>query len=982
MLAASPHCAPPGVSGFALPQLKRKRSDSSESATTRDAPVATKLRTDDACTKHISQQRSSAPSTAKVDAGDIPTEPLADQTSRRAPDAPPSMSTGGSFGPSAPSRDDQKAPRRKVNVDRLRETLEAQLSLEVLLKHNELRFIDQEIAKCQVALEQLRRCAEIPYPGSHTTGPSLSVSNGTGMSVWAPGNGPAPRSPAPWGVTNGPYTRHYARWLLPDPRFDGGEVEQITPIGMGATTPLEGRSTRGNPIDTGYLAGKSTRPQRGSTGTKLQSLPSGYPAPKERAGPMIIRRKSDGVLVKLVCLDCRRDNFSSTQGFINHCRIAHNRNFASHDAAAVASGEPVEVDDTGTVIGGKNEPSTGSTSGFVHPLIRSAHIIESTSRTLPASGPSETEARKRSSTVRTPLTLPHTPVGPKDPVAKATNDTFNASKDTPHLSSLMKMRGIGLDLGHLVGEAKTAVDLDGYSSDEGDSEPEPEPLTPSVKAKPSNSLATRAGRQPMRTTASQTASERPDGHKGVERPGHQPLALETLTPTQPSVPYQSPYAPAGPQLNDLREVDLSPNTESNQAPSLVSDDDDYEAVSDSDSPGPCSSDAEHGDDFGLIDVEDDDTNGSATASDSNPKADVGLRSAAKPLKHGSIRKKGQYPISSSVVPLSQSNKEEKRTSTMNLDLNPSTTTLATFNTLLGAYETTVRQITRTKALTKSKSRLKAKSKAMANQIQHHKRAAPSEKEEGEDLDSVAEHVREFLELDVWRYDVLPALVEERRLGKGRRGGHLSKEDLVRLMEWKLKHGVYRPALLGMIRQNKEKTISDATASAFSSLPASDEENESFEAIERALSTLVTPLRGVGPATASLILSVACPEMIPFYSDDVYLWVCVGIYPSSSSPASFSKGSKEVKPNGELNVKYNVAEYRRLWEGVQGLTARLNGEVEEGKRISCKDVEKVALVVRHFGLSGLGGCEEGEEEQEDGEEGTGKSGEGGRKRRRI
>ncbi|RDW76275.1 uncharacterized protein DSM5745_06267 [Aspergillus mulundensis] len=669
MLATSSHCVAPGVNGFALPQLKRKRSDSSDSTTTRDAPVATKLRVDDAPPKHITQQRSSAPSapaaqsmpsTAKDEAGSTSTEHLSDQASGHTQNPPPSLPSEGSSHPSAPSGDDQKAAVRKVNVNRLRETLEAQLSLEVLLKHNELRLIDQEIAKCQVALEQLRRCAEVPYPGSQAAGPSLSVSNGTGMSVWAPGNGPAPLSLAPWGVTNGPYTRHYSRWLLPDPRFDGGEVEPMTPMGMGATTPVEGRSTRGNPIDTGYLAGKSTRPQRGSTGTKLQSLPSGYPAPKERAGPMIIRRKSDGVLVKLVCLDCRRDNFSSTQGFINHCRIAHNRNFASHDAAAMASGEPVEVDDAGAVVGGKNEPSTGLTPGFVHPLIRSAHVIESTPRKPLTPGPSDAEAGKRSSMVETPRILSHKPIGPKTPVAKVTSDAFTASEDTPHLSSLMKLRGVGLDLGQLVGEAKAVVDLDGYSSEEGDSEPEPK--APSAEAKPSKPLATRAGRQPMRTTASQTASERPDGHKGIERPGHQPLALETLTPTRPTVPYQSPYAPTGPQLNELREIDLSPNTvESNQAPSLVSDDDDYEAASDSDSPGPCSSDAENGDDFSLIDVEDDETTGSTNNSDSNPKADVGIGSAAKPLKHGSMRKKGQYPISSSVVPLSRG-KDEKRVS--------------------------------------------------------------------------------------------------------------------------------------------------------------------------------------------------------------------------------------------------------------------------------------------------------------------------------
>lgn len=651
MLATtSPRCAPPGVNGFALPQLKRKRSDSGESTAARDVPVATKLRTDDAPSKQVPvQQHASAPSAPKDEAASISAEPLGDQIVER-----PSLPDEGGSDPSAPSRDDdQKVTARKVNPNRLRETLEAQLSLEVLLKHNELRLIDQEIAKCQVALEQLRRCSEIPYPGSQAAGASLSVSNGTGMSVWAPGNGPAPLSPAPWGVVNGPYTRHYSRWLLPDPRFDGGEVEPPAPMAFGATTPLEGRSTRGNPIDTGCLAGKSTRPQRGSTGTKLQSLPNGYPAPKERAGPMLIRRKSDGVLVKLICLDCRRDNFSSTQGFINHCRIAHNRNFASHDAAAVASGEPVDVDDAGAVVAGKSEPAAVA-PGFVHPLIRSAHSIESTP-SASSPGQSDTEAQKQTSTVETPSS--RTP-GPKTPVAKASNEAFTASNDTPHLSSLVKLKGAGLDLGQLVGDAKTTVDLDGYSSEEGDSDAEP--TTPFAQTKPNKPLATRAGRQPMRTTASQTASERPDGHKGVGLSQKQkPLALETLTPRRPSVPYQSPYASTGTQMNAMWEVDFSPNTvESNQAPSLVSDDDDFEAASDSDSPGPCSSEPEDGEDFSLIDVEDGDTTG-ATTSDSNPKAGVGLGSAAKPMKNGNM-KKGQY-ISSSVVPLSR-DKDEKRVS--------------------------------------------------------------------------------------------------------------------------------------------------------------------------------------------------------------------------------------------------------------------------------------------------------------------------------
>ncbi|KAL4905752.1 hypothetical protein BDW74DRAFT_177452 [Aspergillus multicolor] len=321
---------------------------------------------------------------------------------------------------------------------------------------------------------------------------------------------------------------------------------------------------------------------------------------------------------------------------------------------------------------------------------------------------------------------------------------------------------------------------------------------------------------------------------------------------------------------------------------------------------------------------------------------------------------------------------------MDLNLNPATITLATFHTLLGAYETTVRQRTRTKALLQSKPKSISTSSAKKTK-QIGKRAAPpakdaeeAQEEHAENLDLVDAQAREFLDLDGWRYKGLPDLIEKRRAGKdgGERGGYLSKDELVRLMEWKLKHGVYRPTLLGMVRQNPEKTVSSATASAFSSLSSLA---GSIEAAETALSTLTAPLRGVGAATASLVLSVACRD-VPFYSDDVFLWLCVGVYPPHSSS---TKGSKEVKPNGELNVKYNVAEYRRLWEGVQGLRKRLNEGVEEGKEVSCCDVEKVALVIRRFGQSGLGAQDEAGEQDEEKEETkeSGGSGEDGRRKRR-
>lgn len=567
-----------GVNSLSLP-LKRKRSDSST-----DAPIAAKPRTEYA-------QALPSPTSPNVEP-DVPS-----------PSAPVASSI-----PTA-----QAAGPRSVDVSQLRDTITAQLSLEVLLKHNELRLIDQEIAKCQVSLEQLRRCAEIPYPGSNVAGLSADVSAGTGASVLKPGNGSAPVSPAPWGVTEGPYSRHYARWLLPDPRFDGGEVESGLQPGLGAGLQVEGRSTRGNPLDYTVLAGK-TRGRGSHSGKLIAGIPSGYPPIKEKAGPMMMRRKSDNVMVKLVCLDCQRDNFSSTQGFINHCRIAHNRNFASHDAAAQACGIPAETDESGAVVGGRTEslpvitPTPTSTvtapatsSGYVHPFIRS----------VPATPGSESATPKKASNMNPPAGAVATPPSNVQRISEprrqsapvtATNPAFTPSPATPHLSELMRERGLGLNMGKLVEEAKTHVDLNGLSDEESD---EDEPTQLPV----SNSVAS----QPMRIPTAQAASERTESRKGPERAiTHDLQSPEDMTPSRPqpflrdlSVLAGNTQASTPHDSLDLPS-NLSPNTmESNQAPSLVSDDeDDYEAASDSDSPE--SSEAgDHEEDFRHIEVQDD-----------------------------------------------------------------------------------------------------------------------------------------------------------------------------------------------------------------------------------------------------------------------------------------------------------------------------------------------------------------------------------------
>lgn len=568
------------LNALSLPKLKRKRSDSVAS----DAPAPTKSRLDNptACSP-------TPPSTV----------------------APSIESVASLISPPVASANLPAQAASDPGVNQVHENITGQLHLEVLLKHNELRLIDQEIAKCQIALEQLRRCAEIPYPGSTATGPSTDVSAGVGASVLPAGNGQAPVSPAPWGVTDGPYTRHYAQWLLPDPRFDGGEITSNVPASTGSAQ-TEGRSTRGNPQDFSALAGKAPRSSRTSTGAN--TISTGGPVIKEKPGPLILRRKSDNVLVKLVCLNCEREDFSSTQGFINHCRIGHLCTYASHEAAAVACGQPVELDEHGLVVGDSkpSAPEKKKTEDPVHHLIR-ANIRERTS----ASQSDESATPRKSSPpglVATPTSLPPARHPPRRSESIRANASFLPSPATPHLSALVRKRGLGFNMNDLVEEARTPVDLSGLSDDESGDESRD---TSMGARRNSAEGAVPGSHQPMRIPVAEAG---PEARKGLPREANGPHVSHDMTPSRPQLSRSSlltEFALTGSSENSMTDAprdgdgmdhpsNLSPHAiESNQAPSLVSDyEDDYGAVSDSDSPAP-SEDGDEDQDFRHIEVQDD-----------------------------------------------------------------------------------------------------------------------------------------------------------------------------------------------------------------------------------------------------------------------------------------------------------------------------------------------------------------------------------------
>ncbi|KAH8925059.1 hypothetical protein BT69DRAFT_1318474 [Atractiella rhizophila] len=155
------------------------------------------------------------------------------------------------------------------------------------------------------------------------------------------------------------------------------------------------------------------------------------------------------------------------------------------------------------------------------------------------------------------------------------------------------------------------------------------------------------------------------------------------------------------------------------------------------------------------------------------------------------------------------------------------------------------------------------------------------------------------------YSVLNDSDEEKRKD------NLTKEDLERILTWKLTREKSRPFLPKLVKSNSPKEIEEITKSAITTLRASKTLTEAYKGLDE-----VCKLKGVGPATGSAVLSLIAPHRLPFYSDEA---------------ASFFG-----------DVKYTVAAYKRYAEGmaekVEGLGEQWDGRKLEKALWSVKTLD--------------------------------------------
>ncbi|KAG2736073.1 hypothetical protein G9P44_000163 [Scheffersomyces stipitis] len=163
----------------------------------------------------------------------------------------------------------------------------------------------------------------------------------------------------------------------------------------------------------------------------------------------------------------------------------------------------------------------------------------------------------------------------------------------------------------------------------------------------------------------------------------------------------------------------------------------------------------------------------------------------------------------------------------------------------------------------------------------------------------------FSDLTAWRNEELPQKLKS--LYDDKKEAYLTKDELRLLLDWKLANGKFRPTLPKLIDSNDANDIelitkdglgilldfvADKDASFWKEVDEQDLQNYTT-VVKKSLKKLCE-LRGVGPATGSLILSLVtkiAPHFTPpFFSDESFLYYVVD---------SIRPGTK---------IKYNVKEY--------------------------------------------------------------------------
>ncbi|KAJ2604784.1 hypothetical protein GGF44_006680, partial [Coemansia sp. RSA 1694] len=98
---------------------------------------------------------------------------------------------------------------------------------------------------------------------------------------------------------------------------------------------------RSSPYQQQFQTGDTASAHRRGRPRRSAAMPARY---AHEHAKMLYAQRPDGTTVRIVCPYCRRDDFISLQGFINHTRLEHDAHFASHEEAISICGVDADID--------------------------------------------------------------------------------------------------------------------------------------------------------------------------------------------------------------------------------------------------------------------------------------------------------------------------------------------------------------------------------------------------------------------------------------------------------------------------------------------------------------------------------------------------------------------------------------------------------------------------------------------------------------
>ena len=173
----------------------------------------------------------------------------------------------------------------------------------------------------------------------------------------------------------------------------------------------------------------------------------------------------------------------------------------------------------------------------------------------------------------------------------------------------------------------------------------------------------------------------------------------------------------------------------------------------------------------------------------------------------------------------------------------------------------------------------------------------------DEYDAVVERqgVKPLPELDRWYREELPAAIAKRSKP------HVTHEELVRVTEWKMARGIWRPRNLALVRGNPPETVVQTSTRALAAIPDP----------QAPIATLAQ-LGGVGPATASAVAAAAAPAIYPFFDELVAAQV-PGLGAVAFTPAYYRRYAAALRDRADrLGAGWTpVMVERALWAHVGG-----------------------------------------------------------------